>query len=141
MQPLFKFKVRLDQPSSAALAHLSGRALMKAQARQAESEKRLMRIAHELRNRLGAITAAVEVLDIAQAGGELAAEAQAIIARQTGQLAQVLRDIGVVPGEHAWDAGGAEQIIVNAAWTWLESPYDAMADVGNNSKRGLLERH
>jgi hypothetical protein len=80
------------------------------------------RIVHELRNRLGAITGAVEVLNIAESGGELAAEAQAIIVRQTRLLAQVLRDLGVMPHEHAWHDAGAEQIVVDMAASWLESP-------------------
>jgi hypothetical protein len=130
MQPLFKFQVRLDPRTSAALSRPAMHPSIEAQARHAESEKRLVHIAHELRNRLGAITAALEVLGIAPAGGQLAAEAQAVIGRQTRQLAQVLRDIGAVPDQHAWNAAPAEQIIVNAALTWLESPADLMADGG-----------
>jgi hypothetical protein len=140
MQPLFKFKIRLDPQTSAALAPPTAHLFLDAQARQAESETRLVRIAHELRNRLGAITSALEVLNIAQAGGELAAEAQAVIRRQTRLLAQTLYDIGVPPG-HAWDGAAAEQIVVDAALSWLESPFDVMVDGRGNDQPALVESH
>ena len=71
----------------------TARALSEAQARQAAGDELLARATHEMRNRLGAISAAVDVLQASALGGELAAEAQAIIARQTRQLSQILHDL------------------------------------------------
>ncbi len=50
-------------------------------------------LSHELRNPLGAIAAAVDVLDSAEPQGETAAEARAIIARQTRNLSHMMNDL------------------------------------------------
>lgn len=50
-------------------------------------------LSHELRNPLGAIAAAVDVLDSAEPQGETAAEARAIIARQTRDLSHMMNDL------------------------------------------------
>ena len=50
-------------------------------------------LSHELRNPLGAIAAAVDVLDSPQTQAETAAEARAIIARQTRNLSHMLNDV------------------------------------------------
>jgi signal transduction histidine kinase len=101
---------------------------------------RSARIVHELRNRLGAITGAVEVLNIAEPGGELAAEAQAIIVRQVRQLAQVLHELGVVPREHVRHDAGAEQIVVDTAASWLELPrVDLPGADGDDPTPAVLE--
>jgi hypothetical protein len=140
IQPLFQLKIRLDPESSAVFAQPTVHLLLEAQAQRAESEQRLLRIAHELRNRLGAITAAVEVLNIAHADGELALEAKAVIGRQTRLLAQMLRDIGAVPRGPAWDPAGVEQIVVDAALSWLASPRDSMPGVRADGVT-MLESH
>jgi signal transduction histidine kinase len=92
---------------------------------RAEPEKRLELVAHELRNRLGAITAAVEVLNFADAGGELAAEARAVIGRQTRLLALMLDDLGIAQHEPAAHSPAPQQIVVvEAARAWLEDAWD-----------------
>lgn len=53
----------------------------------------LTSLGHELRNPLGAIAAAVDVLDSRETQGETAAEARAIIARQTRHLAHIVNDL------------------------------------------------
>ena len=53
----------------------------------------LTMLSHELRNPLGAISAAVDVLGSAGADGETAAEARAIIARQTSNLSHMMNDL------------------------------------------------
>jgi signal transduction histidine kinase len=50
-------------------------------------------LSHELRNPLGAISAAVDVLEAAEATSDNAAEARAIIARQTRNLAHMMNDL------------------------------------------------
>jgi signal transduction histidine kinase len=125
MQRLLHSKTPLAGPA-VPLASSVAEALSQARARQHESECRLSRIAHELRNRLGAITAAVEVLNFAEAGGELAAEAKEVISRQTRLLAQMLQDIGATPRNGSIDSLAAEQIVVDTARWWLQSPGDDM---------------
>jgi hypothetical protein len=122
MQPLFHFKARLEPQSAAPLTRVPFSDVLQAQARQAECERKLAQIAHALRNRLGAITAAVEVLNISEPGGELAAEAQAVIGRQTRLLAQMLHEQGVLPREPIWDGARVEQIVVDTAASWFQSP-------------------
>ncbi|MDQ6881759.1 MAG: ATP-binding protein, partial [Pseudomonadota bacterium] len=53
----------------------------------------LTMLSHELRNPLGAISAAVDVLESALADSETAAEARAIIARQTRNLSHMMNDL------------------------------------------------
>ncbi|MEO8655720.1 MAG: ATP-binding protein, partial [Ramlibacter sp.] len=66
--------------------------------REAEAASRakdefLTMLSHELRNPLGAIAAAVDVLDAAEPGTANAVEARAIIARQTRNLAHMMNDL------------------------------------------------
>ncbi len=77
-------------------AQLTERAL--AARREAEAASRakdefLTMLSHELRNPLGAISAAIDVLDIAEPGSHTGAEARAIIARQTRNLAHMMNDL------------------------------------------------
>jgi signal transduction histidine kinase/CheY-like chemotaxis protein len=65
---------------------------------EAESASRakdefLTMLSHELRNPLGAISAAIDVLDSAPAAGETAAEARSIIGRQTRNLSHMMNDL------------------------------------------------
>jgi signal transduction histidine kinase len=53
----------------------------------------LTMLSHELRNPLGAIAAAIDVLDSADPGAHVAGEAQAIIGRQTRNLSHMLNDL------------------------------------------------
>ena len=66
--------------------------------REAEAASRakdefLTMLSHELRNPLGAISAAVDVLDAAEHGTANAVDARAIIARQTRNLAHMMNDL------------------------------------------------
>jgi PAS domain S-box-containing protein len=77
-------------------AQLTERAV--AARREAEAASRakdefLTMLSHELRNPLGAISAAVDVLDTAEPDGAIAAEARAIIGRQTRNLAHMMNDL------------------------------------------------
>jgi signal transduction histidine kinase/CheY-like chemotaxis protein len=77
-------------------AELTERAL--AARREAEAASRakdefLTMLSHELRNPLGAISAATDVLEAAEAGSPTATEARAIIARQTRNLAHMMNDL------------------------------------------------
>ncbi|MBA3772057.1 MAG: response regulator [Ramlibacter sp.] len=77
-------------------AQLAERAL--AAHRDAEDASRakdefLTILSHELRNPLGAISAAIDVLDVADPGGPTGVEARAIIARQTRNLARMMNDL------------------------------------------------
>ncbi len=77
-------------------AELTERALAARQEAEAASRAKdefLTMLSHELRNPLGAISAAVDVLDIAPASSESAAEARGIIARQTRNLAHMMNDL------------------------------------------------
>ncbi|HYE71457.1 MAG TPA: ATP-binding protein [Aquabacterium sp.] len=65
---------------------------------QAEASSRakdefLTMLSHELRNPLGAISAAVDVLEAAPPGSQSAAEARGIIARQTRNMAHMMNDL------------------------------------------------
>jgi signal transduction histidine kinase len=53
----------------------------------------LAMLSHELRNPLGAIAAAVEVLNRTQGRGDLAASARRVIERQTRHMAQLMNDL------------------------------------------------
>jgi signal transduction histidine kinase len=66
--------------------------------REAEAASRakdefLTMLSHELRNPLGAISAAIDVLDATEPEGQTAGEARAIIARQTRNLAHMMNDL------------------------------------------------
>ena len=77
-------------------AQLTERALAarhEAEAASRAKDEFLTMLSHELRNPLGAISAAVDVLGAAGPGSPNAAEAHAIIARQTGNLAHMLNDL------------------------------------------------
>jgi PAS domain S-box-containing protein len=79
-----------------ARALLTERAL--AARREAEAASRakdefLTMLSHELRNPLGAISAAVDVLEAAEAGSSNAVEARSIIGRQTRNLAHMMNDL------------------------------------------------
>jgi len=75
---------------------LTERALAARQQAEAASRAKdefLTMLSHELRNPLGAISAAIDVLDAAIPGTPNAAEARAIIARQTRNLAHMMNDL------------------------------------------------
>jgi len=77
-------------------AELTERAL--AAQREAEAASRakdefLTMLSHELRNPLGAISAAIDVLEAAEPASPNALEARAIIARQTRNLAHMMNDL------------------------------------------------
>jgi PAS domain S-box-containing protein len=77
-------------------AQLTERAL--AARREAEAASRakdefLTMLSHELRNPLGAISAAIDVLEVANPGSQTGVEARAIIARQTRNLAHMMNDL------------------------------------------------
>lgn len=77
-------------------AQLTERAL--AARRDAEAASRakdefLTMLSHELRNPLGAISAAIDVLEVADPASNTGAEARAIIARQTRNLAHMMNDL------------------------------------------------
>lgn len=85
-----------QKQSERARAQLTERAL--AARREAEAASRakdefLTMLSHELRNPLGAISAAVDVLDAGEPGSAIAGEARAIIARQTRNLAHMMNDL------------------------------------------------
>lgn len=77
-------------------AELTEQAVAARQAAEAASRAKdefLSMLGHELRNPLGAISAAIDVLDVAPPGSESAGEARAIIARQTRNLAHMMGDL------------------------------------------------
>jgi len=66
--------------------------------REAEQASRakdefLTMLSHELRNPLGAISSAIDVLEVADPGSAVGAEARAIIARQTRNLSHMMGDL------------------------------------------------
>ena len=66
--------------------------------REAEAASRakdefLTMLSHELRNPLGAISAAIDVLEVADPASRTGAEARSIIARQTRNLAHMMNDL------------------------------------------------
>ena len=66
--------------------------------RQAEAASRakdefVTMLSHELRNPLGAISAAIDVLDAAEPGSRTGVQARSIIARQTRNLAHMMNDL------------------------------------------------
>ncbi len=64
-----------------------------AEAANRAKDEFLTMLSHELRNPLGAISAAVDVLDVADPGSTTAGEARAIIGRQTRNLAHMMNDL------------------------------------------------
>jgi signal transduction histidine kinase len=64
-----------------------------AQAASRAKDEFLAMLGHELRNPLGAISAATDVLEAAPAASESAAEARTIVARQTRNLAHLVHDL------------------------------------------------
>jgi signal transduction histidine kinase/CheY-like chemotaxis protein len=79
-----------------ARAQLTERALAAREQAEADSRAKdefLTMLSHELRNPLGAISAASDVLDMAQPGSPIATDARAIIGRQTRNLAHMMNDL------------------------------------------------
>ena len=77
-------------------AQLTERALAARQEAEAASRAKdefLTMLSHELRNPLGAISAATDVLDAAEPGSPTAVDARAIIGRQTRNLAHMMNDL------------------------------------------------
>ncbi len=85
-----------QKQSERARAQLTERALAarhEAEAASRAKDEFLTMLSHELRNPLGAISAAADVLDTAGADSQTAAEARAIIGRQTRNLAHMMNDL------------------------------------------------
>jgi signal transduction histidine kinase/CheY-like chemotaxis protein len=79
-----------------ARAQLTERALAarkEAEAASRSKDEFLTMLSHELRNPLGAISAATDVLDSAEPGSPTAVDARAIIGRQTRNLAHMMNDL------------------------------------------------
>ena len=77
-------------------AQLTERALVarrEAEAASRAKDEFLTMLSHELRNPLGAISAAIDVLEVADPASHTGAEARAIIARQTRNLAHMMNDL------------------------------------------------
>ncbi|HSV35402.1 MAG TPA: ATP-binding protein [Ramlibacter sp.] len=77
-------------------ALLTEKALQARQDAEAASRAKdefLTMLSHELRNPLGAISAAIDVLDAADPASRIGAEARAIITRQTRNLAHMMNDL------------------------------------------------
>ncbi|TFZ02506.1 response regulator [Ramlibacter henchirensis] len=77
-------------------AELTEQAVAARQAAEAASRAKdefLSMLGHELRNPLGAISAAIDVLEAAEPGGATALEARTIIARQTRNLSHMMSDL------------------------------------------------
>ena len=77
-------------------AQLTQRALTarrEAEAASRAKDEFLTMLSHELRNPLGAISAAIDVLDVADLASHTGVEARAIIARQTRNLAHMMNDL------------------------------------------------
>ena len=77
-------------------AELTERAMEARRTAEAASKAKdefLTMLSHELRNPLGAISAAVDVLDSADGSSSIAIEARAIIGRQTRNLAHMMNDL------------------------------------------------
>jgi PAS domain S-box-containing protein len=85
-----------QQQAERERAQLTERALTARRDAEAASRAKdefLTMLSHELRNPLGAISAAIDVLDAAEPGSLNAVEARAIIARQTRNLAHMMNDL------------------------------------------------
>ena len=68
-------------------------ARQRAEALARAKDELLLRLGHELRNPLGAMQAAADVLESAEPGSEAAAEARAIVSRQVARLSQRLHEL------------------------------------------------
>ncbi|MDB5943199.1 MAG: putative histidine kinase, hybrid, partial [Ramlibacter sp.] len=68
-------------------------ARLEAEAASRAKDEFLTMLSHELRNPLGAISAAVDVLESAGADSDTAADARTIIARQTRNLSHMMNDL------------------------------------------------
>lgn len=112
---------------------------------QAESASRakdefLAMLGHELRNPLGAIASAVEVLNRVDAGTELAVNARLIIGRQTRHLAHLmddLLDVGrvisgkVLLAKQRLELGAlVERVIANFELTGMSQRHDVRLELG-----------
>lgn len=82
----------LDQ-ERAHLVAIEKQARMEAERANRAKDEFLAMLGHELRNPLGAISAACEVLNRADPGQEVAVRARQIIARQTNHLARLMDDL------------------------------------------------
>jgi signal transduction histidine kinase/CheY-like chemotaxis protein len=81
------------EEARAALTASEQRARLEAESASRAKDEFLAMLGHELRNPLGAIASAVEVLDRVQADAPVAANARQIIARQTRHLARLMDDL------------------------------------------------
>src|SRR6185369_1951682 len=77
----------------AQLTERAHAARLEAEAASRAKDEFLTMLSHELRNPLGAISAATDVLDAAVPGSPNAIEARAIIGRQTRNLAHMMNDL------------------------------------------------
>jgi nitrogen-specific signal transduction histidine kinase len=77
----------------ALLTERAHAARLEAEAGSRAKDEFLTMLSHELRNPLGAISAATDVLDAAAPGAPNAVEARAIIGRQTRNLAHMMNDL------------------------------------------------
>jgi len=77
----------------AGLTAAAHAARLEAEAASRAKDEFLTMLSHELRNPLGAISAAVDVLESADPATETGAEARDIIARQTRNLAHMMNDL------------------------------------------------
>jgi len=77
----------------AQLTERAHAARLEAEAASRAKDEFLTMLSHELRNPLGAISAATDVLDAAQPGSPNSIDARAIIGRQTRNLAHMMNDL------------------------------------------------
>lgn len=84
---------QLAEQDRARFALQQQAARLEAEAANKTKDEFLAMLGHELRNPLGAISAAVEVLDRQQTHGEAAIKVRQIIARQTRHLARLMDDL------------------------------------------------
>jgi signal transduction histidine kinase/CheY-like chemotaxis protein len=77
----------------AQLTERAHAARLEAEAASRAKDEFLTMLSHELRNPLGAISAATDVLDAAEPGSPNAIDARAIIGRQTRNLAHMMNDL------------------------------------------------
>ncbi len=77
----------------AALTEQAVAARQTAEAASRAKDEFLSMLGHELRNPLGAISAAIDVLETADPAGPQAADARSIISRQTRNLAHMMNDL------------------------------------------------
>lgn len=92
-------------------------------------------VGHELRNPLGAIGAAVELLNRSHGQGDLAASARRVIERQTRQMAQLINDLQDVARIGAGKLTLERQALDVAQRVWR--PLDAMRLAGRLKDHAL----